>query len=240
MRHRAAVFVLDDKNNVLLFHRFKNGEEYYAVPGGGVEPNETPEQTAVRELKEETNLDITLGEKIGEFEADGNHQYFYVAKSWSGTPTFGGEELERQSPANVYQLKWVPIEKLNNVDLKREAREMLLRYISPASRFIGSAVTITIDRPLGSKHPKWGFEYPVNYGYVSGTKSGDGEEIDAYILGANEPLKEFTGKCIAVIHRLYDDDDKLIVVREGTVFTDTEIHTATEFQERFFKSVIVR
>ena len=130
IRHRAAVFVID-KNRVLLFYRLKNGREYYAVPGGGVEPSETPEQTAMRELKEETNLDITLGEKIGEFEADGNHQYFYIAKSWSGTPTFGGEELERQSPANVYRLEWVPIEELNNIDLRDEARKILLRYLGP-------------------------------------------------------------------------------------------------------------
>ena len=77
MRHRAAIFVLDDKGNVLLFHRHKLGEEYYAVPGGGVESGETPEQAAVRELKEETGLDVALGEKIGEVEADGN----YVAEN---------------------------------------------------------------------------------------------------------------------------------------------------------------
>jgi 8-oxo-dGTP pyrophosphatase MutT (NUDIX family) len=128
MRHRAAVFVID-KDKVLLFYRFKNGEEYYAIPGGGVEPNEAPEQAAVRELKEETNLDITLGDKIGEFEADNNHQYFYIAKSWSGTPTFGGEELERQSPANIYRLEWMPLEKLSEIDLRDEARKILLRYL---------------------------------------------------------------------------------------------------------------
>lgn len=239
MRHRAAVFVID-KDKVLLFYRLKNGQGYYAVPGGGVEPNETPEQAAMRELKEETNLDITLGKKIGEFEADGNHQYFYIAKSWNGALKFGGKELERQSPANVYRLEWVPIEKLNDIDLRQEAREMLLRYLSSASRFIGSTVTITIDRPLGSKHPKWGFEYPVNYGYVPDTKSGDGEELDVYALGIDTPLKEFTGHCIGVIHRLDDDDDKLIVAPDGTDFTNAEIRVATEFQERFFKSIIVR
>ena len=239
MRHRAAVFVID-KDKVLLFYRLKNRQEYYAVPGGGVEPNETPEQAAVRELKEETNLDITLGEKIGEFEADGNHQYFYIAKSWNGALKFGGEELERQSPDSVYRLEWVPLEKLNDIDLRQEAREMLLKYLSSASRFIGSTITITIDRPLGSKHPKWDFVYPVNYGYVPNTKSGDGEEIDAYALGTIEPLKEFSGHCVAVIHRLNDNDDKLILAADKVNFTDAEIRVATNFQEQFFKSVIVR
>jgi 8-oxo-dGTP pyrophosphatase MutT (NUDIX family) len=130
MRQRAAVFVIDE-DKVLLFYRFKNGQEYYAVPGGGVEPNETPEQAAVRELKEETNLDVSLGEKIGEFEADGNHQYFYIAKSWSGALKFGGEESERQSTTNVYRLEWVSIEKLNEIDLRDEARKILLRHLNP-------------------------------------------------------------------------------------------------------------
>jgi 8-oxo-dGTP pyrophosphatase MutT (NUDIX family) len=130
MRHRVAIFVLDDNDNVLLFHRRKPGEEYYAVPGGGVEPGETPEQAAVRELKEETGLDVTLGEKIGEVEADGNYQYFYVSKIWSGTPALGGEELERESPTNVYDLVWMPIEELNEIDLRGKQKEMLLNYLN--------------------------------------------------------------------------------------------------------------
>ena len=80
--------------------------------------------------------------------------------------------------------------------------------------FLHQTLTIKIDRPLGSRHPKWDFIYPVNYGFVPDTISGDGEETDAYILGISEPLEIFTGKCIAVIHRINDDDDKLIIVPE--------------------------
>jgi 8-oxo-dGTP pyrophosphatase MutT (NUDIX family) len=130
MRHRAAIFILDNKDNVLLFHRIKPGEEYYAVPGGGVDPGETPEQAAVRELKEETGLNVTLGEKIGEFDADDNHQYFYIARSWSGTPTLGGEELEKQSPTNVYDLVWMPIKNISRIDLRGRQKEMLLDYLN--------------------------------------------------------------------------------------------------------------
>ena len=68
----------------------------------------------------------------------------------------------------------------------------------------------------------------------------DGEEFDAYILGVFKPVQEFEGKCIAVIHRIDDDDDKLIVVPEDKEYTDEEIKALTEFQERFFKSLIVR
>ena len=82
--------------------------------------------------------------------------------------------------------------------------------------------------------------YEINYGYVPDTISGDGEEIDAYILGENKPLKTFVGKVIAIIHRLNDNDDKLVVVGDDRTYTDDEIRKLTNFQEKYFDSVIVR
>jgi inorganic pyrophosphatase len=109
-----------------------------------------------------------------------------------------------------------------------------------ANRFLGQMVSIEIDRPLGSKHPKYGYAYPLNYGFVLNTKSPDGEELDAYVLGIGVPLALFTGKCIAVIHRLNDDDDKLVVVPDGETFSDEEIRQAVHFQEQYFQSEIIR
>ena len=106
--------------------------------------------------------------------------------------------------------------------------------------FLNQIVTVKIDRQMGSKHPKHGFVYPVNYGYVPNTISGDGEELDAYVLGVYEPLENFCGKCIAIIHRTNDNDDKLIIVPESCNFTDNEIMVLTAFQERFFESIIIR
>lgn len=106
--------------------------------------------------------------------------------------------------------------------------------------YIGKIVKVIIDRPLGSKHPKYDYEYPVNYGYVPNTKSGDGEELDVYVLSVFEPLNEYTGQCIAVIHRTDDDDDKLIVVPEGVNLEDVEIEKAVAFQEKWFKHILLR
>lgn len=97
-----------------------------------------------------------------------------------------------------------------------------------------------MDRPLGSKHPKHGFEYKANYGYIPNTKSPDGEELDAYFLGTNKPLKKAKGNCIAIIHRTDDDDDKLVIVPNGVQLTDEEINKLTKFQEQWFKHVIIR
>ncbi len=105
--------------------------------------------------------------------------------------------------------------------------------------FLGKKVKVVMDRPMGSKHPKWNFIYPINYGYVPNTISGDGEELDAYIVGIFEPLKEYEGKCIAAIHRLDDDDDKLVIAPEEKIYTKQQIEALVEFQERFFEYEII-
>ena len=107
-------------------------------------------------------------------------------------------------------------------------------------KYLNKIVEVKIDRPLGSKHPKHGFIYLLNYGYIPNTISGDGEELDCYVLGVYEPIETFKGKCIAIIHRTNDNDDKLIVVPENKKFSDNEIKVLTEFQERFFESEIIR
>ncbi len=104
---------------------------------------------------------------------------------------------------------------------------------------IGSIVKVIVDRPLGSCHPKHkDIYYSVNYGYIPGVMAPDGEEQDAYILGISEPVTEFVGKIIAVIHRLDDVEDKWVVAPENLSFTKAEIIAQTAFQERFFQSEI--
>lgn len=106
--------------------------------------------------------------------------------------------------------------------------------------YLNKIVTVKMDRPLGSKHPDHGFIYPVNYGYIPGTISGDGEELDAYVLGEHKPLQTFTGRVIAIIHRKGDNDDKLVVMREDRNYSDDQIMALTEFQEQYFDSIIYR
>ena len=101
-----------------------------------------------------------------------------------------------------------------------------------ARTFLGRIVDVVIDRPLGSRHPEWGF--------VPDVPAPDGEELDAYVLGVFEPVAAFTGECIAVVHRLDDDDDKLIVVPVGKRYTDEQIAALVEFQERFCGSSVIR
>ena len=105
---------------------------------------------------------------------------------------------------------------------------------------IGKIVKVIIDRPLGTYHPKHtDIYYSVNYGYIPGIIAPDGEEQDAYVLGIEEPLEEFRGKVIAIIHRLNDIEDKLIVVPPGLTLTKEEIKKQVEFQEKYFEIEII-
>ena len=101
---------------------------------------------------------------------------------------------------------------------------------------IGDIVKGTVDRPLGSYHPEHkDMYYPINYGYIEGIMSPDKEEQDAYILGVDEPVKEFTGRIIAIIHRLDDVEEKWVVAPENLFFSKEEIIAQVLFQEKYFQ-----
>ncbi len=108
-----------------------------------------------------------------------------------------------------------------------------------SASLIGCRVRVRIDRPLGSHHPKHGYIYPVNYGFVPGTMSGDGEELDAYVLGPSQPMEQFEGTCVAVIKRNNENDDKLVVVPSGTLLSKEDIRAMVSFQEEYFDSDIL-
>lgn len=59
----AGGCVLDDRGRVLLQKRGDSGK--WGFPGGAIEIGETPEMAAVREVKEETGLDVSVGRLIG-------------------------------------------------------------------------------------------------------------------------------------------------------------------------------
>ena len=105
---------------------------------------------------------------------------------------------------------------------------------------IGKTVKVIVDRPLGSFHPEHkDICYTVNYGFVSGLIAADGEEQDAYILGVDVAIKEFTGKVIAIIHREDDVEDKWVVAPKNCSFSKEEIEQKVNFQEKYFKHTII-
>ncbi|MBC8579216.1 inorganic diphosphatase [Zhenhengia yiwuensis] len=105
--------------------------------------------------------------------------------------------------------------------------------------YLGKHVKVIIDRPLGTKHPQYGHIYTLNYGYIPDTLAGDGEEVDAYIIGVFEPLETYEGYVIALIKREDDVEDKLVVCKDKGKYSKEAIAALVEFQERFFTSEII-
>ncbi len=123
------------------------------------------------------------------------------------------------------------------VNTRKTKKQLRAQYAG----VLGKCVCVTVDRPLGSRHPKHeNIVYKVNYGYVADVIGGDGEEQDAYIIGVDEAVAEFDGIVTAVIHRFDDNECKWIVVPKGKMFSDEDIIEMTEFQEKYFSTMLVR
>lgn len=106
-------------------------------------------------------------------------------------------------------------------------------------KYLGKNIKVTVDRPLGSKHPEFGHIYTLNYGYIEGTRAGDGEEIDAYILGVHEPIDSYEGIVVGVIRRENDNEDKLVVAKKLNDYDQSQIKALVEFQEKYFDSKVI-
>ena len=86
--------------------------------------------------------------------------------------------------------------------------------------YLNKIVKAKIDRPLGSKHPKYNYIYPINYGYIPNTISGDGEELDCYILGVFEPILSAICNVLDAVLRpilevIYKLLEQILNIKEG-------------------------
>lgn len=106
--------------------------------------------------------------------------------------------------------------------------------------YLGKTVKIGIDRPIGYVHKKenYSLTYPINYGYIPDVLGGDGEELDVYLLGVNEPVEEYECEIIAIAHRHNDVEDKLVGAPVGMKFTKAVIENSIRFQEQYYDTEI--
>ena len=106
--------------------------------------------------------------------------------------------------------------------------------------YLGKMVHIKIDRPIGYVHQKekYALTYPINYGYIPDVIGGDGEELDVYLLGVDEPVTDFFAKIIGIVYRINDVEDKLIAAPEGMCFSKEEIAEHIRFQEQYYETYV--
>ena len=129
MRNRAAAIIIRN-NQLLVIHRKKPGRNYYILPGGGLEPDESFPDACIREVKEETGLDVISLQLVHKFINNGSEEYYFLTRVPDSEPILGGSEAERQSPSDVFILEWVDAVQLSQINLLPEAaRRICLEYV---------------------------------------------------------------------------------------------------------------
>lgn len=244
--------IINSKNEILISKRAEHKKFglMWECSGGSILAGETSLEGIIRELKEELGIEFSKKEAIFLKEIRRDKLPPDFKDLWLFRRDIDKREITFPDGESI-DAKWVTIDEFVKMYENKEIvptidfgieeyyKALSLKQIE-SYKYIGNIVQVKIDRPLNSKHPKYGFVYPVNYGFVPNTISEDGEELDCYVLGVNKMIESFEGKCIAVIHRTNDNDDKLIVVPEGKNYTDEEIRKLTNFQEQYFESEIIR
>lgn len=244
--------IMNSKNEILITKRaaHKTFPLMWECNGGSILAGETSLEGVLRELKEEIGIEFTKKEAIFLETVERDVCPADFKDLWLFRKNIDIKDVKFSDGESI-DVKWVSIKEFIqmfengeivptvNIGMEQLNKALEINQIEAYS-YIGNIVKTKIDRPLNTKHPKHDFIYPVNYGYIPNTISGDGEELDCYILGVNEPVEEFEGECIAVIHRTNDNDDKLIIVPKGKNYTDEEIRKITNFQEQYFESEIIR
>ncbi len=116
MKNRAAAIILRN-GALLLLHRQKPGRDYYILPGGGVELDESFEEACIREVKEETGLDVLGLQFVYKSTYRGREEVYFVTRVPPGEPVLGGAEARRHSPENLYSFEWVSVKLLAEINL---------------------------------------------------------------------------------------------------------------------------
>lgn len=118
---RVRTLVVHD-GCLLVMRRIRQGEEYYTLCGGRVEPGETPEQACAREVMEESTVDILVEREISRMqdirEGIPNTHIIYACAYIRGEPVLGGEELDKAGPDNQYLPMWLPLDRMREVSFK--------------------------------------------------------------------------------------------------------------------------
>lgn len=113
--------IIEDGSVYAMFRRRIKDDgtvkEYYVIPGGGIEENETLEENVIREMKEEFSVDVKIDGYLGKDEGEDSIAHFFACSIVNGIPCLGGEELERCTESNYYEIRKVPINNLDKVDI---------------------------------------------------------------------------------------------------------------------------
>lgn len=192
-----------------------------------------------------TARDMLFVEADGEIRKAHIHVVGYMSKEWKNYIDFKHYLISFPKEREAYAaLKTELAQRYPNARATYTAEKagFITRALRKATvySYLGGLVDVKIDRPIGYVHTKGDktLVYPINYGYVPGVLGGDGEELDVYILGEQQPLESYYGKVIAIAHREDDDEDKLVACPWDRDFDAQEICSEIYFQEKYYDTTV--
>ncbi len=118
MKRISCRGIIFSENRLYVLKRRKKRKEewveYYSIPGGGLEEGETLEECVLRELKEELSVTCKILGYLGQVEEENSIQYFFHCEKVEGEYCLGGEEKERNSTQNFYELTTIDSNNLSD------------------------------------------------------------------------------------------------------------------------------
>jgi len=135
-RTSARGIILTEQNKAVLIRRVKAGNEYYVVPGGGVEEGETPEVAVVREADEELGVQVSVQKRIHEIRVKlgdvDTLQIFFLCKHEGGKIGTGkGPEFRKNDPQNVYEVVQIDKHQIGSLNVQpADIKELLVKALN--------------------------------------------------------------------------------------------------------------
>ena len=121
-----------DAGELLVIRRVRQGRVYAVLPGGGVEPGETPREAALRELAEETGLRGRVSDHLATIDHQDRRAHYVRVVVERRPLALGGPERLTASAENRYLPAWVALGTLDELDLQpHEARDLVRGLAAP-------------------------------------------------------------------------------------------------------------
>lgn len=118
-RHRAVAITLHDDQLLVMYRR--NTQEYFVFPGGGIDDGELPEQATIREMREETSIDVLIDRLLYKAtHSNGDVHYFYSCVYKQGEPHIQegtNEHADIKAGRDFYEPRWLPVERIAETTL---------------------------------------------------------------------------------------------------------------------------
>lgn len=132
MEKDRARAIIQNKDQILLIERNRSGDIYYVLPGGKIEDGESPETTVLREIKEETSVEVNIIKKLDTIvDKEGTVHHIFFGEYVSGTPSLSPDspELTKESGIDVYTPMWVEIKKIKEIPMwPAEVKGLLINH----------------------------------------------------------------------------------------------------------------